>query len=112
MDMLKETGKLGCRPAGTPLEQNWKQKISEKDPPVNRDSYQHLVGKLIYLSLTRPDIAFSVSVVSQFMHAPTKRHLNARNKILRYLKGSPGKGLLFKKTEIRDVVGYSDTDWA
>ena len=53
---------------------------------------QRLVGKLIYLFLTRPDIAFSVSVVSQFMHAPTQRYLDAINHILRYLKGTPEKG--------------------
>lgn len=46
------------------------------------------------------------------MHAPTKRHMEAANQILRYLKGSPGKGLLFKKTGVRDVVGFSDADWA
>ena len=112
LDLLNETGKLGCRPAGTPLERNWKQRITEEDPPVERERYQHLVGKLIYLSLTRPDIAFSVSVVSQFMHSPTRRHLEAVNQILRYLKGTPGKGLLFQKTSQREIEGFADADWA
>jgi len=77
---------------------------------VDRNRYQHLVGKLIYLSLAKLDIAFSVSIVSQFMHTPTKRHLDAMNQILRYLKGSSSKGLLFKKTEDRDIVGSSDAN--
>lgn len=77
---------------------------------MNRDNYQHLVGKLIYLSLTRPDIAFRVSVISQFMHTPTKRHMEVVNQILKYLKGSLGKGLLFKKTGVRDACGFLDAD--
>lgn len=111
LDLLKETGKLGCKPASTPLERNWKSKISDNDPPVDREQCQRLVGKLIYLSLTRPDIAYSVSVVSQYMHSPTKRHLEAVHHILKYLKGTPGKGLLFKKTENRNVEGFADADW-
>ncbi|XP_057984616.1 uncharacterized mitochondrial protein AtMg00810-like [Hevea brasiliensis] len=79
---------------------------------VDMKMYQQLVGKLIYLSLTRLDIAYSVSVVSQFMHSPTKRHLEALNQILMYLKGTTGKGLFFKKNERRDVEGFADSDWA
>lgn len=107
LDLLQETGKLGCRPATTPMEKNWKEKLTEEDPPTNRERYQRIVGKLIYLSLTRPDIAYSVSQVSQFMHTPTIRHQNAVDQILRYLKGTPGKGMLYKKptTErLRDLL--------
>lgn len=95
LNLLKETGKLGCKPASTPQERNWTSKISNNDPPVDREQYQRLVGKLIYLSLTRPDIAYSVSVVSQYMHSPTKRHYEAVQQILRYLKGTPRKGIFF-----------------
>jgi hypothetical protein len=70
------------------------------------------VGKLIYLSHTRPDIAYAVSVVSQFMHNPSEEHMNAVIRILRYLKSSPGKGLMFSKNNRLDVEGYTDADWA
>ena len=70
------------------------------------------MGKLIYLSHTRPDIAFSVSVVRQYMHAPCEEHLEVVHRILKYLKGSLGKGLFFKKGETRTIEGYIDTDWA
>ena len=63
-DLLKETGKLACRPASTPVDPNHKLGEAEEDSAVNRESYQCLVGKLIYLSHTRPDIAYVVSVVS------------------------------------------------
>ncbi|RVW88062.1 Retrovirus-related Pol polyprotein from transposon RE1 [Vitis vinifera] len=62
--------------------------------PTDKGRYQRLVGKLIYLSYTRPDIAYVVSVVSQFMHNPSEDHMDAVIRILRYLKSSLGKGLL------------------
>ncbi|RVW99728.1 Retrovirus-related Pol polyprotein from transposon RE1 [Vitis vinifera] len=80
--------------------------------PVDREKYQRLVGRLIYLSHTRPDIAFAVSVVSQYMHSPKESHLEVVYKILRYLKGSPGRGLFFKKSDSKKVEIYTDADWA
>lgn len=67
-DLLKETDKLGCKPVGTLMEINWKWKETGKDDPVDRRKYQSFVGKLIYLSLTRPNVAFALNIVSQFMH--------------------------------------------
>ena len=71
-----------------------------------------MVGKLIYLSHTRPDIAFVVSVVSQFMHAPCEKHMEAVYRILRYLKSASGKGLMLYKNGHLEVEGYTDADWA
>ncbi|WJX66879.1 hypothetical protein P8452_51386 [Trifolium repens] len=111
LDLLKETGMSGCRPADTPMDPN--AKLWEKGSvPVDTGRYQRLVGKLIYLSHTRPDIAFSVSVVSQFMHSPFEEHLEAVYRILRYLKANPGKRLFFKKTGERNVSIFTDADWA
>jgi len=70
------------------------------------------VGRLIYLSHTRPDIAFAVSVVSQYMHTPHQKHLDIVYRILRYLKKNPGKGLFFRKNKERKVTIYTDADWA
>lgn len=61
LDLLKD---MGCRLAGTPLEKGWKNDEEGKDIPVDKERYQRLVGRLIYLSLTRPDIVYAVSVVS------------------------------------------------
>jgi hypothetical protein len=69
LDLLSETGMLGSRPACTPIEQNHRL-ANESGEPVDREQYQRLVGRLIYLPHTRLDIAFAVSVVSQFMHDP------------------------------------------
>ncbi|KAK2967234.1 hypothetical protein RJ640_002061 [Escallonia rubra] len=111
LDLLRDTGMLGCRPAETPMEPNAKLDI-EGGKDVDREQYQRIVGKLIYLSHTRPDIAFAVSVISQFMHSPKKKHLDAVYGVLRYLKGTPGKGLFFKRGDDRMVEIYTDADWA
>jgi len=77
---------------------------------VDKGRYQRMVGRLIYLSHTRPDIGFSVNVVIQFMNNPTEEHMEAINRILRYLKMTLGRGLLYKKGGNRNVEIYSDTD--
>jgi hypothetical protein len=111
LDLLSEVGMLGCRPALTPIEQNHRL-TSESGQPVDRAQYQRLVGRLIYLSHTRPDIAFAVSVVSQFMHDPKTHHMDAVVRIIRYLKGNPGRGLLYKSNGNLRVECYTDADWA
>lgn len=112
LDLLTDTGMLGCKPANTPIEQNQKLHENSEDAPTNKERYQRLVGRLIYLSHTRPDIAYAVSVVSQFMHASSERHMEAINRILLYLKSAPGKGIVFTKNEALTVEGYTDADWA
>ena len=70
------------------------------------------MGRLIYLSHTRPDIAYAVSVVSQFMHSPKERHQEAVYRILKYLKSTPGKGILYKKGTSLNLEAYTDAEWA
>ncbi|XP_016651106.1 PREDICTED: uncharacterized mitochondrial protein AtMg00810-like [Prunus mume] len=99
-------------PADTPIEMNHKLCEDMDQEPINKEHYQCLVGRLIYLAQTRPDIAYVVSVVSQFMHSPSVPHRNAVDRILRYLKSTPEKGLMFSKNGDLEVVGYTDADWA
>ena len=68
------------------------------------NQFQRLVDKLIYLTVTRPDISFAVSQISKFMHVPRKPHLDAIDRILRYLKKSPGNGVLMKKINLMMCV--------
>ncbi|CAL2249192.1 unnamed protein product [Prunus armeniaca] len=108
LDMLTETGMLGCKPVDTPIEMNHKLCEDMDQEPTNKEQYQRLVGRLIYLAHTRLDIAYVVSVVSQFMHSPNVSHRNAVDRILRYLKSAPGKGLTFSKNRGLEVVGYTN----
>lgn len=112
LDLLKETRLLGCKSVETPMEPNIKLKPAEAGNMVDKGRYQRLVGRLIYLSHMRPDIAFVVSLVSQLMHAPGPEHQEAVFIIIRYLKGSPGKGLLYKNRGHLQIEAYTDADWA
>lgn len=111
LDLLTETDMLGCRPIATPIEQNHRL-VADTGVPADRERYQWLVGRLIYLSHTRPDIAFAVSVVSQFMHDPRSVHMDVVTWILRYLKSCPGRGLLYSCRGNLRVECYTDADWA
>ncbi|KAL0536406.1 hypothetical protein IC582_025354 [Cucumis melo] len=111
LDLLTETGMLRCRPADTPIEFNYKLRNSYDQVPVDKDQYQCLVGKLIYLSHTRPDISFVVRAVSQFMQAPYEEHMEVVKRILRYLKTTPCKWLMFRKTDKKTIEAYTDLDW-
>jgi hypothetical protein len=111
LDLLTETGMLGCRPCSTPIDKNHQTNAQSGDP-VNRETYQRLVGRLIYLCHTRPDISYAVSVASRYMHDPRTGHMEVVYKILRCLKGTPGRGLWFRKSGHLNLEGYCDADWA
>jgi len=100
-----------CKTAATPLQQNLKLSSDDGTKQVDATLYRQLVGSLIYLTTTRPDLAYSVSVLSQFMSRPIDSHWNAAKCVLRYLSGTCNYGLLY--THISDVTleGYSDSDW-
>ena len=71
-----------------------------------------LVGKLIYLTITRPNISFAVGIVSQFMQAPHVDHWNVVLRILSYIKKTLGQGLLYEDKGDTQISGYCDADWA
>jgi len=112
IDLLSETGLLGSKIVDTPIEQNHKLFRCSNSANINKWRYQSLVGKLICLSHTRPDITYAVNVVIQFMHDPRKLHIDVVERILRYLKSTPGKRILFLNHGNLKVEGYTDADWA
>ena len=112
IDFLNKIGMLRCKPIETPIEPNVKLQPTEAENVKNKEHYQRLVGRLIYQSHTRPNISFSVSIVCQFMHTPGPAHFEAVYRILRYLKGTPGKELLFKPHGHLQIEAYTDVDWA
>ena len=112
LDLLKETGLLGCKPVGTLMVPNLRLQPASVDKVVNRDQYQRLVGRLIYLSHTRPIIAFVVSIVSQYMHSLGEEHFEVAYRILKYLKRKLGRGLLFENHDHSRIEAYTNVDWA
>lgn len=103
---------LGCKPVDTPMDANVKLLARTNEAATDKERFQQLVGKLIYLTHTRPDIGFAVSMVSRFMSNPSETHMDAVMRILQYLKSAPGTGLSFKKRRSRGVEVFTDADWA
>lgn len=113
LDLLKETWMSGCQRVNTLVEEWLKLCIEEGKIPIDKGRYQRLVGKLMYLAHTRPDLAYALSIVSQFMRNLGEKHMEAAMRILRYLKFSLGRGILFKKNSVvDDIVVYTDADKA
>ncbi|GKE28035.1 ribonuclease H-like domain-containing protein [Tanacetum coccineum] len=115
LDLLSEYSMHACKPAKTPLMSKFviSNEATENDHLLeNITDYQKLMGKLIYLTNTRPDISYVMHCLSQFMHSPLSSHLKTAFKILRYLKGCSGLGIHISRTSRMFLNAYSDADWA
>ena len=112
LDLLKETRMLGCKPAETSMDSSTKIGANKDSVPVDKGNYQRLVGKLTYLSYTRPDIGFSISGVSHLINDPNEAHMEAVNRILMYVKMIPSKGFYFRKNTRKYIKVFADADWA
>lgn len=102
---------LGCRPSAFPFEQRTKLDKGEEKARVDSTQYGRLVGQLLYLQATRPNIKYVVNVLSQFVAGPRKNHSKATNRVLRYLKGTPGQGILLPPDGPSNLTAYCDSDW-
>ena len=111
LQILDDYGFLDSKPVSTPMN----PRVSlNSDKGVLLDDvthYRSLIGRLLYLTISRPDITFSVNALSQFLQAPRDLHLQAVHHLLRYIKGSPGQGLLFPAKSSTQIRGFSDADW-
>ena len=105
LDILKETDMQNCRPVDSPMDPNLKLMTYQSEVYPDPERYRRLVGKLIYLTITRPDISFTVEVVSQFMQNSHVDHWNAVMRILRYVKRAPGQGLLYEERVTHKYLG-------
>lgn len=115
LELVAEAGLGNARPQLTPLDSSQKLTSAEfaPDTPFEDTSrYQRLVGKLLYLTIIRPDISFVVQMLSQFMHRPKLSHWQAALRVVRYIKLEPGKGLLMSSNQELQLIGYCDSDWA
>lgn len=126
LELITDTGISGSKPFCTPMEHHNKlttidldmlntsiQPASSPDPLLtNPDSYQRLIGRLIYLTITRPNICYVVQHLSQFMHSPKQSHMDAAIRVVKYLKCSPGLGILLTAQNSMSLLAYCDSDWA
>ncbi|XP_062103740.1 uncharacterized mitochondrial protein AtMg00810-like [Humulus lupulus] len=111
LQLLTNTGYLGAKAVSTPMEANKKLSMEDGDLLSDPTSYRILIGKLIYLTITRPDISHSVIKLSQYLSTPCVPHLNTANRILQYLKDTRGQGLFLHSQSDIHVKAFADADW-
>ncbi|RVW54053.1 Retrovirus-related Pol polyprotein from transposon RE1 [Vitis vinifera] len=109
-DLLQKTKMVHCKPARTPLPTSLKLRAGDGDLVEDLHGYRSIVGALQYVTITRPELSFSVNKVCQFMQNPTEKHWKAVKRILRYLQGTLQHGLHLKKSSSLDLVGFCDAD--
>ncbi|KAL7596004.1 hypothetical protein Lser_V15G30641 [Lactuca serriola] len=110
IDVLENSCMLGCWPSRFPMEQNLKLDKGDDADKVDASTYRRLVGRLLYLQATRPDITYIVNVLSQFVSDPRQNHCDAAMRVLRYLKNTLGKGILLPKEGDVKLTAYIDSD--
>ena len=112
MEILEDARLLGCKPTNCPMDQNLK--LSKLEDPLLPDPtvYRRPIGRLMYLTLTRPDIVFAVHKLSQFMEHLKEPHYKAAQHILQYIKGAHSQGMLYPSNSELHIKAFSDYDWA
>jgi hypothetical protein len=92
------------------MEKGLKLSAKTDSKSVSESLYRQLVGSLIYLTVTRPDLSFAVSFISRFMIAPKVEHWTAAKRVLRYVKGTLDFGILYNRSKDPRLCGYTDSD--
>ncbi|XP_016548115.2 uncharacterized mitochondrial protein AtMg00810-like [Capsicum annuum] len=123
LEFVSELGPSAAKPTVIPIDTNsklttkeyddhiYKNEQGPTDPPANVHAYQRLTGKLLYLTMTRPDIAYSVQNLSQFLQQPKKSHMDIVIRLVKHIKKKPGQGVLMSSQENAEVSAYCDADW-
>lgn len=112
LDLLQDAGMLASKPVSHPMDPRHKTPKFDGDPVQDSSQYRRLIGRLLYLTITRPDIAYDVHRLRQFISDPKIPHLQAAHHLLRYLKGNPGQGLFISSKLSLTLKAFSDSDWA
>lgn len=107
--ILQETGMDDCNAVLTPMDAGLVLSKAPEEQSVDEKEFRRNIGCLRYLLHTRPDLAFSVGLLSRYMHEPKVSHAAALKQILRYLKGTPSFGLTYKRADKMKLTGFSDS---
>lgn len=111
-DVLKKFAMSESKPVQSPIVPGSKLNKDVEGTAVDDTYFKQIVGNLLYLTATRPDIMFSVSLISRYMSKPTEMHLQAAKRILRYLKGTTSYGIFYKKGGEENLLAFTDSDYA
>jgi hypothetical protein len=102
---------LECKSMNTPMEAKLKLLVDTSSDLIDATLYRQIIGSLMYLTNTRPDICFAVNTLSQFLVEPRRAHLVAAKHVMRYLKGTMDYGLSYDGDHDFTLSGYTDADW-
>ena len=110
--LLKKFNMKNCKDCNTPMNAGEKLCVEDGTGKVDATYFRKLVGGLMYLTHTRPDVMFAVCLVSRFMHNPSKHHLGAAKRILRYIHNTINFGIWYSLVTNFKLTGFTDSDWA
>jgi hypothetical protein len=110
--ILTKFGMKDAKPIKTPMGTNGHLDLDTGGKSIDQKVYRSMIGSLLYLCASRPDIMLSVCMCARFQADPKEVHLRAMKRILRYLVYTPKFGLWYPKGSTFDLIGYSDADWA
>ncbi|KAM2946602.1 hypothetical protein COP2_029388 [Malus domestica] len=110
--LLKKFGLQDCKSVSTPLVPSDKLRKEDGSRTADEAQYRQIVGSLLYLIATRPDIMYAACLLSRFMHCPTNKHLGTAKRVLRYVQGTLDFGLEYKKGKGAILMGFCDNDWS
>ena len=110
LNLLYKFGMTQFKPITTPLDRNLKLDVESGTTKCEPTIYRQLVGSLIYLTITRPDLSYLVGLLSQFMQSPHDTHLDCVKRVLRYVSGTMDCDILYRSTTLIRHEGYTDAD--
>ncbi|KAK6138991.1 hypothetical protein DH2020_027261 [Rehmannia glutinosa] len=111
-NLVKKFGLDNSKHMKTPMNTSQKLCRDEVSEGVDNTLYKSMIGSLLYLTASRPDLMFSVCVCAQYQSDPKITHLNVVKRIIKYVSGSADLGLWYTKDTNTNLVGFSDSDWA
>jgi len=111
-DLLRKFGMDKCKPISTSFSTSCHLDHDTSGNPVDETKYRGLIGSLLYLTSSRPEIMFAVCMFARFQSAPKESHFNAAKRILKYLQGTKEVGLWYPGNISLSLTGYSDSDFA
>ncbi|XP_024959022.1 uncharacterized protein LOC112499998 [Cynara cardunculus var. scolymus] len=111
-NVLKKFAMLESKPVKNPIVPGSKINKDVGGIEIDDTHYKQIVGSLMYLSATRPDIMYNISLISRYMSKPTELHLQAAKRILRYLRGTVGYGILYKQGGDDELIAFTDSDYS
>ncbi|GKA02542.1 retrovirus-related pol polyprotein from transposon TNT 1-94 [Tanacetum coccineum] len=112
LESLKKYGYESCDPVDTPMVEKSKLDEDKEGKAVDPSHYRGMIGTLLYLTASRPDLQFAICMCARYQARPTEKHLNAVKRIFRYLKGTVHRGLWYPKDSSFALTAFADADHA